>query len=303
MGTQMNLPQDFYQLVENVGRELYIRALKDIPQDVRAGLKRGHEMEVDAGNKTASKVMLTVLENVKVADDKDMMVCQDTGLPIYKVIVGNRFPAVDLFEVKRRLKVAAERATKEYPLRSNSVHPLTRKNTQTNTGQGLPIIKVDFEDSDTLTLWMAPKGSGSENMSFLRMLKPADGIKAVKKFVLECVFDSGANPCPPTIVGIGLGGTSDSAAAMAKEASCFRKVGTYNADPQVAALERELLDLINQTGIGPQGLGGATTAMAVNIEWAHTHISQLPVAVNMQCWRGERASAMITADGNVKYGN
>jgi len=299
----MNLPQDFYQLVENVGRELYIRALKDIPQDVRAGLKRGHEMEVDAGNKTASKVMLTVLENVKVADEKDMMVCQDTGLPIYKVIVGSRFPPVDLLEVKRRLKIAAERATKEYPLRSNSVHPLTRKNTQTNTGQGLPIIKVEFNDSDQLELWMAPKGSGSENMSFLRMLKPADGIRAVKKFVLECVFDSGANPCPPTIVGIGLGGTSDAAAAMSKEASSFRKVGTHNADPQVAALEQELLDLINQTGIGPQGLGGATTAMAVNIEWAHTHISQLPVAVNMQCWRGERASATIDAAGNVKYGN
>ena len=299
----MKLPEDFYQLVENIGRELYIRALKDIPQDVRAGLKRGHASEVSAGNQTASKVMLTVLENVKVADEKDMMVCQDTGLPIYKVIVGNRFPAVDLFEVKRRLKVAAERATKEYPLRSNSVHPLSRKNTQTNTGQGLPIIKVDFDDSDTLQLWMAPKGSGSENMSFLRMLKPADGIKAVKKFVLECVFDSGANPCPPTIVGIGLGGTSDAAAAMAKEASCFRKVGTSNPDPQVATLEQELLDLINQTGIGPQGLGGATTAMAVNIEWAHTHISQLPVAVNMQCWRGERASATITADGNVRYGN
>ena len=105
------------------------------------------------------------------------------------------------------------------------------------------------------------------------------------------------------IVGIGLGGTSDVAAAMAKEASCFRKVGTHNADPQVAQLEKELLDLINQTGIGPQGLGGATTAMAVNIEWAHTHISQLPVAVNMQCWRGERASAMIDADGNVTFGN
>src|SRR3954471_12182215 len=297
----MNLPQDFYQLIENVGRELYLRALKDIPQDVRAGLKRGHEMEVDAGNKTASKVMLTVLENVKVADEKDMMVCQDTGLPIYKVIVGSRFPAVDLLEVKRRLKIAAERATREYPLRSSSVHPLTRKNTQTNTGQGLPIIKVDFDDSDKLELWMVPKGSGSENMSFLRMLKPADGIKAVKKFVLECVFDSGANPCPPTIVGIGIGGTSDAAAAMAKEASCFRKVGTHSADALVAELERELLDLINQTGIGPQGLGGATTAMAVNIEWAHTHISQLPVAVNMQCWRGERACATIDADGNVSY--
>jgi len=140
-------------------------------------------------------------------------------------------------------------------------------------------------------------------MSFLRMLKPADGMRAVKKFVLECVFDSGANPCPPTIVGIGLGGTSDVAAALAKEASCFRIVGTHNADPMVAQLENELLDLINQTGIGPQGLGGVTTAMAVHIEWAHTHISQLPVAVNMQCWRGERACATIDGNGNIAFSN
>jgi fumarate hydratase subunit alpha/L(+)-tartrate dehydratase alpha subunit len=295
--------EDFYQLVENIARDLYIRALKDIPKDVRAGLKKGYDAETTAGEKTASKVMLTVLENVKLADDKDMMVCQDTGLAIYKVLIGSKLN-VDGAEIKRRLRIGAERATKEHPLRSNTVHPLTRKNTQTNTGQGIPVIKVDFvPDSDVLEIWMAPKGSGSENMSFLRMLKPADGIKAVKKFVLECVFDSGANPCPPTIVGIGLGGTSDLAAALAKEASCFRKVGTHNADPLIAQLETELLDLINQTGIGPQGLGGVTTAMAVNIEWAHTHISQLPVAVNMQCWRGERACATIDASGNVTYSN
>src|SRR5947207_8293720 len=149
----MAIPQTFYGQVENVARDLYIRALKDIPQDVRLGLKRGHDSETAAGNQTASKVMLTVLENVRVADEKDMMVCQDTGLAIYKVIVGNRFPNIDLLEVKKRLKIAAERATREYPLRSNSVHPLTRKNTQTNTGQGLPIIKVDFNDSDKLELW------------------------------------------------------------------------------------------------------------------------------------------------------
>jgi len=297
-------PNDtYYQAIEQAARDLYIKALTDIPQDVRKGLKKGYDDEVAAGRSTSSKVMLTVLENVKTADDKDMMVCQDTGLPIYKVLVGQSCH-VDLVEVKKRIRIGAERATKEYPLRSNTVHPLTRKNTQTNTGQGIPVIKIDFvPNSDKLEIWMAPKGSGSENMSFLRMLKPADGIKAVKKFVLECVFDSGANPCPPTIVGIGLGGTSDSAAAMAKEASCFRKIGTHNPDPQVASLESELLDLINQTGIGPQGLGGVTTAMAVNIEWAHTHISQLPVAVNMQCWRGERASAVISRDGNVTFGN
>jgi tartrate/fumarate subfamily iron-sulfur-dependent hydro-lyase alpha chain len=302
----ITLTDTLYDTAEQAARDLYIKALTDIPQDVRAGLKRGHVAEQSAGNKTASKVMLTVLENVKLADDSNTMVCQDTGLAIYKLLVGNRLAerGLDMVELKRRMRVGAERATSEYPLRSNTVHPLTRKNTQTNTGEGIPVIKVDFiEDSDKLEIWMAPKGSGSENMSFLRMLKPADGMKAVKKFVLECVFDSGANPCPPTIVGIGIGGTSDLAAAMAKEASCFRKVGSKNADPLVAQLEAELLDLINQTGIGPQGLGGATTAMAVNIEWAHTHISQLPVAVNMQCWRGERACAVIDADGNVTYSN
>src|SRR3954454_1893428 len=239
-------PATIYDIIEDVGRQLYINALTDIPLDVRAGLSKSERAETAAGNKTASKVMLTVLENVRVADEKDMMVCQDTGLAIYKVIVGNKFPSIDLLEVKKRLKVAAERATKEYPLRSNTVHPLTRKNTQTNSGEGIPVIKFDFvANSDKLEIWMAPKGSGSENMSFLRMLKPADGLKAVKKFVLECVFESGANPCPPTIVGLGLGGPSDLAAAMAKEASCFRKVGTHSADPLVAQLERELLDLIN----------------------------------------------------------
>ncbi|HEX8520790.1 MAG TPA: fumarate hydratase [Tepidisphaeraceae bacterium] len=299
----MTATETIYDTIEGACRELYIRALKDIPQDVRLALQAGYDAEVSAGQKTASKVMLTVLENVKLADERDMMVCQDTGLAIYKVLVGQKFAmTLDMVEVKNRIKVAAERATKEHPLRSNTVHPITRKNTQTNTGQGIPIIKVDFvPDSDKLEMWMAPKGSGSENMSFLRMLKPADGTKAVKKFVLECVFNSGANPCPPTIVGIGLGGTSDLAALMAKEASCFRKVGTHNADPLVAELEKDLLNLINQTGIGPQGLGGVTTAMAVNIEWAHTHISQLPVAVNMQCWRGERACATIDGDGNVSY--
>jgi fumarate hydratase subunit alpha/L(+)-tartrate dehydratase alpha subunit len=297
------LTDTLYDTIEEASRNLYIKALKDIPQDVRAGLKRGYDAEAAAGQQTASKVMLTVLKNVALADEKDMMVCQDTGLAIYKVLVGQKLN-IDMVEVKKRIRIACERATKEHPLRSNTVHPITRKNTQTNTGQGIPVIKVDFiPDSDKLTIWMAPKGSGSENMSFLRMLKPADGMKAVKKFVLECVFDSGANPCPPTIVGIGLGGTSDVAAAMAKEASCFRKVGSHNPDPLVAQLETELLDLINQTGIGPQGLGGVTTAMAVNIEWAHTHISQLPVAVNMQCWRGERASATIDVEGNVTYGD
>jgi len=118
----------------------------------------------------------------------------------------------------------------------------------------------------------------------------------VKRFVVECIFESGARPCPPVIVGVGLGGTSDVAMQLAKHASCFREIGSVNGDPDAASLERELLELINQTGLGPQGLGGATTALAVHVEWAHTHISQNPVAVNIQCWRGERATAVVEGE-------
>lgn len=292
-----------YDTIEVVARDLYWKALKDIPEDVRGALRDGLAAERKDGNATAEQVMFTILENIKTADEHDTLVCQDTGLPVYKVVVGAK-TGVAVPELKARIRKACERATAEYPLRSNTVHPLTRKHTGTNTGEGIPIIKLDFAaDSDRIQITMAPKGSGSENMSFLRMLNPSEGRKGIKKFVLQCIFESGAKPCPPMIVGVGLGGTSDVAMQLAKEASTFRKIGTSNADPEVAALERELLDHINQTGIGPQGLGGSTTALAVNIEWAHTHISHNPVAVNIQCWRGERASAEISADGRVTYGN
>jgi len=289
-----------YDAVEEAAQKLYVKALSDIPQDVRQALGRGLEAERKAGEETATKVMLTIVENIAVADEHKTLVCQDTGLPIYKVTIGTRL-GVDPAEVRSRIRRACETVTREYPLRSNSVHPLTRKNTGTNTGQGIPVVKFDFTGSDTIEMQMAPKGSGSENMSFLKMLNPSEGIKGVLKYVMYCVLESGAMPCPPVIVGVGLGGTSDVAMALAKEASVFRKVGTHNPDPEVAKLEKELLEKINMTGIGPQGLGGVTTAMAVNIEWAHTHISQNPVAVNMQCWRGERAGAVITRDGEVSY--
>jgi fumarate hydratase subunit alpha len=292
-----------YETIETVARDLYWMALKDIPEDVRAAIQVGLEAERKDGNATAEQVMFTILANIKAADEQNTLVCQDTGLPVYKVLVGSKL-ALDIPELKARIRKACERATAEYPLRSNSVHPITRKHTGTNTGQGIPVIKLDFvPDSDQIAIVMAPKGSGSENMSFLKMLNPSEGLKGIKKFVLQCIFESGAKPCPPMIVGIGLGGTSDVAMQLAKEASTFRKIGSSNQDSDVAQLERELLDKINQTGIGPQGLGGSTTALAVNIEWAHTHISHNPVAVNIQCWRGERAEAVISADGKVTYAN
>lgn len=290
-----------YDTVETVARDLYWKALKDIPEDIRNALRKGLGTEENEGNATAGHVLFTILENIRTADEQDTLVCQDTGLPVYKILVGSRLN-LDMVELKSRIRKACERATAEYPLRSNSVHPLTRKHTGTNTGQGLPIVKFEFvAGSDEIEIHMAPKGSGSENMSFLKMLNPSEGLKGVKKFVVQCIFESGARPCPPMIVGVGLGGTSDVAMNLAKEASTFRTVGSSNADPDVAQLEADLLNKINQTGIGPQGLGGSTTALAVHIEWAHTHISQNPVAVNIQCWRGERAAARIAGDGTVTY--
>ena len=290
---------DLYEVIEQTARDLYIRALTDIPPDVRAALREGLAAEQRGGNKTAEGVMFTILRNIDVADETSTLVCQDTGLPVFSVKAGTGL-ALDYAEVKARLRRGCERATSEYPLRSNTVHPLTRKPTGTNTGEGLPVVKFDFvPNSSVLEITIAPKGSGSENMSFLKMLNPADGIKAVKRFVIECVFESGARPCPPIILGVGVGGTSDLAMQLAKQASCFRTIGSANGDPAVAELERELLSLVNRTGLGPQGLGGETTALAVHVEWAHTHISQLPVAVNVQCWRGERARAVIDADGKV----
>lgn len=288
-----------YDAIETAACQLYLRALKRIPADVRQALAGALGREREGGHQTAEQVVFTILENIATADAGDTLVCQDTGLPVFKVAIG--LP-VNVAELEACLRRGCERATAEHPLRSNTVHPLTRRHTGTNTGRGIPVVHLEFTPSTgRIEITMAPKGSGSENMSFLKMLTPAEGARGIKRFVLQCIFESGARPCPPMIVGIGLGGTSELAARLAKDASTFRRIGSASADPAVAALERELLDLINQTGIGPQGMGGATTALAVHIEWAHTHISQNPVAVNIQCWRGERAEAAITADGAITY--
>ena len=174
-------------------------------------------------------------------------------------------------------------------------------NRQDSTGKGIPAIHYEFTDRhEELELLFVPKGSGSENMSFLKMLVPADGLAGVKKFVLDCVIDAGGKPCPPTIVGVGVGGTADQCATLAKRATS-RAVGSHNSDPELAALEDELLSAINRTGIGPMGLGGDTTSLAVHIEDAWTHITMNPVAVSLQCWRGERRRSFVNATGEIRY--
>ncbi len=219
---------------------------------------------------------------------------------IWNVVAGETCP-LDLVLIADALRRGTERATLDYPLRPNAVHPVTRENTMTNTGRHLPVMHYEFVPGDGLTLHCLPKGSGSENMSFLRMFNPADGVKAVKRFVLECVIEAGAKPCPPTIVGVGLGGSADLCMSLAKKA-LFREVRSHNDDPVIAAMEDELSAAVNQLGIGPMGLGGRTTALAVHIEHAHTHITQNPVAVSFQCWAARRSRIDVTPAGDVTLG-
>ena len=283
--------------VEEVARELYVRALKVLPPDVKEGLARLEAAETDA---TAKGVLGTMVANIRVAERTDNLLCQDTGIPIYSVVIG-RGVEIDGAELKRAIRRGCERATREHPLRSSVVHPITRRNEQTSCGPGVPAIHVDFSDErERLVIEMVPKGSGSENNSWLKMAIPADGVDVIKTFVVDCVLEAGGKTCPPTIVGVGVGGTSDLCVALAKRAAT-RPLGTACEDPEGAALEKSLSEAVNLLGVGPQGLGGDSTSFAVHVELAATHITMNPVAVNMQCHSARRASAAITPAG-VEYG-
>jgi fumarate hydratase subunit alpha/L(+)-tartrate dehydratase alpha subunit len=283
--------------VEEASKELYIRALKLLPPDVKQGIDR---LAATDTSPVARRVLETMRTNIQVAEGTDNLLCQDTGIPIYNVVIG-RNVEFDGFALKAAIRKGCERATREHPLRSSVVHPLTRKNNHTSCGIEVPVIHIDFSgDANTAAIEMVPKGSGSENNSFLKMAVPAEGIDAIKTFVVDCVLSAGGKTCPPTIVGVGLGGTSDLSIALAKRAAT-RALGTRCEDPDGAALEEELSAAVNQLGIGPQGLGGDSTAFAVHIELASTHITMNPIAVNMQCHSARRARAVFSADG-LSYG-
>jgi fumarate hydratase subunit alpha len=283
--------------VEEAARELYIRALKILPPDVKEGFARLAAGETDA---TARKVLATMITNITVAEATENLLCQDTGIPIYNVTIGRGVEVVGT-ELQLAIRKGCERATREHPLRSSIVHPITRKNEQTSCGPGVPAIHFAFSDApETLVIEMIPKGSGSENNSWLKMAVPADGVNAIKAFVIDCVLDAGGKTCPPTIIGVGIGGTSDLCMALAKRAAT-RALGTSCPDAEGAALEASLTKAVNGLGVGPQGLGGDSTAFAVHVEVAATHITMNPVAVNMQCHSARRASASFTAAG-IEYG-
>jgi tartrate/fumarate subfamily iron-sulfur-dependent hydro-lyase alpha chain len=283
--------------VEEACKELYIRALKLLPPDIKQGFKRLDAQETDA---TGKAILGTMIRNIAVAEQTNNLLCQDTGIPIYNVVIG-REVEVDGFALKQAIAEGCARATREHPLRSSVVHPVTRKNEHTSCGRLVPVINIDFSaEPGVLSIEMIPKGSGSENNSWLKMAIPADGIEAVKTFVVDCILEAGGKTCPPTIVGVGVGGTADLCVHLSKVAAT-RPLGSQSADPEGAKLEAELSAVVNQLGVGPQGLGGDSTAFAVHVETAATHITMNPVAVNMQCHSARRARATFSPAG-LSYG-
>lgn len=295
---EIEVASDFYKVVEETAKDLYIKSQKDIPPDVRGAIAKASAKETNP----SAKLMFQIMNRaVNLADERDMLVCQDTGIPIYYATIGTALN-VDGSRIRDAITTGVERATREHPLRSSVVSPIKRENRQTSTGKHIPVIHWDFAaGSNCLEFLMVPKGSGSEQMTFLKMLTPAEGVMGIKKFVVDCIVQAGANPCPPTIVGVGIGGNAELCVGLAKKAA-YRPIGSRNPDPEIAALEDELLAAVNKLGIGPQGLGGDTTALDLHIEDAWTHITQNPVSVTLQCWRGERRRAKVYADGRVEVG-
>jgi fumarate hydratase subunit alpha len=254
-------------------KALLKKAVTDLPQEVSEALKEAYEKEE---NEIARLQLKNILDNVKMAREKQVPMCQDTGLPLFFVKRGREKKE----DIEKAIIDGTREATESIPLRPNVVDPLSRENTSDNTGVGIPQIHWSTSgDGHTYVTYM-PKGAGSENASAVKMLKPSG---SVRDFVLETVKKAGGKPCPPIIVGVGIGGSMDTSASIAKKA-LLRPLDSRNKKGVYAKLEDELLAEINELGIGPMGLGGKTTALAVNIEHASCHTASLPVAVNIQCW-------------------
>ena len=273
------------KVIEDTVARLCIEANLRLPPDVINAIESAEKAEPWDG---AKRILSLLGDNVRIASEKTLPVCQDTGMACVFVELGQDVHIDGDFE--EAVNNGVRRGYGEGYLRKSVVcDPLRRVNTGDNTPA---LLTVKLTRGDKMRITVMPKGFGSENMSALKMLKPADGVEGVKNFVLDTVEKAGANPCPPIIVGVGIGGSFDKAAYLAKHA-LLRPVNEPNPDEYYAALESELLDKINALGIGPQGFGGKTTALAVLIEAMPTHVAGLPVAVNISCHATRRASASL----------
>jgi len=281
------------KLVKDVTVELLRKTVTRMTDDVVNELKNAMKNETEEVPRMQLKA---ILDNLELAEKTTTPLCQDTGVTIFYV----NLPRCLNVDVENGIIEGVRTATKEVPLRPNAVHPLTRKNPGDNVGRKMPYVNFKIWDKDYVEITVMTKGAGSENMSQLAMLTPSQGVKGVKEFILNVVLKAGSNPCPPTILGVGIGGSSDIATKLAKEA-LLRPIDKPNEDAEIASMEKELKDALNDLGIGVMGLGGKTTVLGVNIEYAFCHTASLPVAVNVQCWAARRGTAQIFPDGKVKY--
>lgn len=272
-----------------ISRENFIRSIADLirkaeielPDDVVNALRKAESIEE---NQVAKSQLQAILKNIEIAKNHAVPMCQDTGIMIFFAELGTEFQPG--FDLEAAVRDAVALATREIPLRPNAVDPLNRNNSGNNTGSGIPDIHWKLVPGKQLKITVSPKGAGSENMSALRMFNPTEA-GSIKNFVLETVINAGGMPCPPLTLGIGIGGSFDKAARLAKEALL------EPLDAPMNELEQEVLEAVNALGIGCMGLGGSTTALAVHIKTAHCHTASLPVATNIQCWANRHASIVF----------
>jgi fumarate hydratase subunit alpha len=283
------------KIVETVAFNILKQAVIYLPDDVKHALTKAYAEETSDTGKTQLKA---ILDNIELAEKYQAPVCQDTGTIIFYVKAGSQVK--DLDKIEGTLTNATRKATKEVPLRPNAVNPFTGKNSGDNTGRYIPYLHWEIVQGDSLELTVMTKGGGSENVCQTGMLVPGEGINGLKKFVIDAVIKAGAKPCPPTILGIAVGGGTDIAIKTAKK-TLLKPLTESNPDPEIAKLEKEIFEAANLAGIGPMGLGGKTTVLGVHVDYAFRHPASFPAAVAFNCWASRRATARINADGTTEY--
>lgn len=276
--------------------ELIKRAETSLPKDVENKLREVYKKEK---NELARIQLKQILENIKFARQNSLPICQDTGLLTFYVKFSDK-TKVKIQEIERAIKVATAIATEKIPLRENLVDVITRKSRNSNLGDKQPEINFEFSKGKSVEITLIAKGAGSENMNCYKNLTPNEGKEGIKKFILEKVKEKAKNSCPPIILGIGIGGSSEQAMKLAKIA-LLRKLNEKNKNREIAKFEEEILNEINKLGIGTMGLGGDITCLKVAIETADTHTASLPVAISFGCWAMRRATLKIFSNGKVKF--
>lgn len=277
-----------YETIVDAVARMCDQAAHDLPDDIMAALRRAHDHEQAP---LAQSILKKLETNFQIAARDRLPICQDTGFAVYRVELGGSC-AIDRGSLTEAITEGTRVGYARAFLRASIVSdPLfDRTNTKDNCP---PVIHIKPVEGDKIKIMLLPKGGGCENMSFLAMLKPSDGLEGVVKFVVDSIVGSEGNPCPPTVVGVGIGGTSDKAMALAKKAHFRRPLGSPHPDARYANLEKRLLEEINKTGVGPMGLGGTVTSLAVHIETFPCHIASLPVAVNLNCHAARFAEATL----------